>query len=107
MFFGRSIMTIDYKAKISYQNCPVSSAYDRSRFTGLKGKNVDRIEKWAIKRALKFCNISRNGLVLEVACGTGRIAECFLEMNFTVVGLDYSFEMLNVAKRKVKESRRP
>jgi SAM-dependent methyltransferase len=43
---------------------------------------------------------SRGGVVLEVACGTGRIAARLAREGVPVVGLDRSPEMLEVARQK-------
>ena len=43
---------------------------------------------------------SRGGAVLEVACGTGRVAMHLLRDGVRLVGLDLSPEMLDVARKK-------
>jgi SAM-dependent methyltransferase len=43
---------------------------------------------------------SRKGIVLDVACGTGRIGLCLAEDGTFVVGLDQSSEMLAIARQK-------
>lgn len=43
---------------------------------------------------------SNNGTVLEVACGTGRVAIRLAQNGVNVVGLDRSSEMLEVARQK-------
>lgn len=46
---------------------------------------------------------SQGGSVLEVACGTGRVAIPLAEIGVNTVGLDLSPAMLEVAKHKSKE----
>ena len=58
------------------------------------------MEKRTIKRA--FSDVPRDKTVVDVPCGTGRLAETLLQMDFTVCGVDISEAMLEVAKRKLK-----
>ena len=44
-----------------------------------------------------------SGPVLELACGTGRVAIPLAEAGHEVVGLDYSMPMLEVFRRKIRE----
>lgn len=43
---------------------------------------------------------SRGGKVLELACGTGRVALRLVDVGVSVVGLDLSADMLDVARRR-------
>ncbi|HUV53617.1 MAG TPA: class I SAM-dependent methyltransferase [Candidatus Krumholzibacteriaceae bacterium] len=43
------------------------------------------------------------GPILELACGTGRVMIPIAEAGFTVHGLDFSENMLQVARRKISE----
>jgi len=43
---------------------------------------------------------SKNGVVLDIACGTGRIGLRLAENGTSVVGLDRSVEMLTIARQK-------
>lgn len=43
---------------------------------------------------------SKQGMVLDIACGTGRIALRLAETGTSVVGLDHSPEMLEIARQK-------
>lgn len=43
------------------------------------------------------------GKVLELACGTGRVTIPLAEAGFEVWGIDLSFPMLSILKRKMKE----
>ncbi len=43
-----------------------------------------------------------SGPILEVACGTGRVAIRLAEAGYDVVGLDYSMPMLEVFRRKIR-----
>ncbi len=45
--------------------------------------------------------INKNAKILDAGCGTGYVAETLKDLNFSnIVGLDYSQDMLNVAKKK-------
>jgi len=47
--------------------------------------------------------IERTGRVLDLACGTGDVGALLLGKANSIVGLDYSLSMLEVAKRKYPE----
>ncbi|MAE37577.1 MAG: SAM-dependent methyltransferase [Pelagibacteraceae bacterium] len=45
--------------------------------------------------------VKKNSKILDAGCGTGLVAEALSDMNFkNIIGLDYSMDMLNVAKDK-------
>lgn len=46
----------------------------------------------------------RDGLVLELGCGTGSMTELLAGRGFDMIGVDYSAEMLNIAMAKREES---
>jgi len=48
-----------------------------------------------------------NPKILELACGTGRVALPLLEAGFKVTGLDISEKMLDIARAKVEETGEP
>ena len=58
------------------------------------------------KRAEYICDLLKNhgihnGTILDVACGTGSLSECFLKKGFDVVANDISYDMLNIARDKL------
>ena len=58
------------------------------------------------ERADYICELFRKngiteGSVLDVACGTGSLSECFLKRGYEVVATDISFEMLSIAREKL------
>ena len=83
-----------------YKDVAVAERYDRERFSRLTGRIFDRLEKRALRRA--FAGVPRSSLVLDLPCGTGRLAETLLEQGFRVVGVDISPAMLAVASRKLQ-----
>ena len=83
-----------------YKDVAVAERYDRERFSRLTGRIFDKLEKRALRRA--FVGVPRSSLVLDLPCGTGRLAETLLEQGFRVVGVDISPAMLAVASRKLQ-----
>ena len=59
-------------------------------------KKVELINSWIKKYNPKATS------VLEIACGTGAVLK-LMEKKYTVSGLDFSLEMLNIAKKKIKK----
>ncbi len=61
------------------------------------GRYADEVEWNCIKGLLP----SKKGRILDLGCGTGLYTERLMKMGFDVVSLDYSMEMLRVAKGKM------
>ena len=61
------------------------------------GRYADDVEWHCIKELLP----DERGLVLDLGCGTGLYTERLRSMGFDVISLDYSMEMLRVAKKKI------
>ena len=78
-----------------YKDDAIAGSYDEQRFRSLAGRVYNHLEKRLIRRA--FADVPRASTVVDVPCGTGRLAEVLLEEGFTVVGLDISKSMLGVA----------
>ena len=64
----------------------------------IKSRNAYESVPFYVKQAKIF-----GGPVLELACGTGRIAIPIAQEGLSVVGLDFSVKMLDQAKRNSKE----
>lgn len=62
-------------------------------------------EQWSqnIKNVLEEYEI-RDGLVLELGCGTGSMTELLAGMGYDMIGIDCSEEMLNIASSKKEQS---
>ncbi len=43
-----------------------------------------------------------DGIILDVACGTGSVSKCLLEKGFDVIANDISVSMLNIAREKLE-----
>jgi ubiquinone/menaquinone biosynthesis C-methylase UbiE len=91
---------LTYPAKTAYQSRRAAETYDRLRFKSLKGKWLDAQEKKIIGDLLGF--LPEGGRILDLACGTGRIAEFLLSRGYRVCGADISGQMLEVAQEKLK-----
>ena len=66
--------------------------------------NIDKL--WR-KQAIKICNIKEGQKILDLCCGTGQMInyECkAVGKNTTVIGVDFSQEMLNVGAKRLKKS---
>lgn len=91
---------MDWDATKHYQDVQVAERYDRERFSRLTGRIFDALEKRALRRA--FAAVPRSSIVMDLPCGTGRLAETLLQQGFRVVGVDISPAMLAVANRKLQ-----
>jgi 2-polyprenyl-3-methyl-5-hydroxy-6-metoxy-1,4-benzoquinol methylase len=83
-----------------YKDVAVAERYDRERFRSVAGRVFNALERRVISRA--FAPISKSLTVLDLPCGTGRLAETLLGDGFHVVGADISPAMLDVAQRKLQ-----
>lgn len=82
-----------------YRDVAVAERYDRERFSRLSGRTFSALEKHNVSKAFK--SIPRGATLLDLPCGTGRLAEPLLEAGFKVVGVDISPAMLEVARRRL------
>jgi ubiquinone/menaquinone biosynthesis C-methylase UbiE len=90
---------LTYPAKTAYQSKAAAETYDRKRFRSLKGRFLDEKEKRIIGQFLN--GLPEGGSVLDLACGTGRIAEFLLSKGHKVWAVDISKEMLDFARRRL------
>lgn len=82
-----------------YKQKRVAENYDRERFSSIPGAIFDKLQK---KRVLEaFADLPKGATILDVPCGTGRLAEPLLEAGFQVIGMDISPAMVDVASRKL------
>lgn len=82
-----------------YKNATVASEYDRIRFSSLAGRVFNGREKYIIKQCFKDC--PRDTIILDLPCGTGRLADALLASGLRVHGADVSAEMLAVAAARL------
>ncbi|MBQ8519460.1 MAG: methyltransferase domain-containing protein [Agathobacter sp.] len=45
-----------------------------------------------------------DGLLLDLGCGTGKLTRYLAEKGYDMIGVDYSYEMLDIAKRQSNDS---
>ena len=45
-----------------------------------------------------------DGLLLDLGCGTGKLTRTMAEYGYDMIGVDYSYEMLDIAKSQSEES---
>lgn len=83
-----------------YKNAEIAEKYDGERFSSLSGRVFNALERRLIRRA--FAGVSKNAVIGDIPCGTGRLAEALLEDGRTILGMDISPEMLRVARARLK-----
>jgi ubiquinone/menaquinone biosynthesis C-methylase UbiE len=67
-------------------------------------ENVDYDKRCEYIRGLLADNGIGEGILLDLACGTGTVSLILSEMGYDVIGVDASEEMLSVAQEKKMES---
>lgn len=89
----------EWDATQHYQNQDIAQEYDRVRFSSLAGRVFNTQERRIIREC--FSPLPRNTVILDLPCGTGRLAETLLESGLRVHGADISDEMLGVARARL------
>ncbi|HRP62028.1 MAG TPA: methyltransferase domain-containing protein [Phycisphaerales bacterium] len=66
----------------------------------------DRYTRRTLAAAMSMMDLSGDPSILDVACGTGRLAQMALDRNprVRIMGVDLSPEMIEVAKQRIPES---
>jgi cyclopropane fatty-acyl-phospholipid synthase-like methyltransferase len=82
------------KEKILKYYDQLAPTYDENRFENSYGKYIDKQERSFLN---SFFSKNKFSKILDLGCGTGRL------LNFATHGLDFSTEMLKVAKEKFPE----
>lgn len=57
------------------------------------------MDKWDGQKFIKLLNVDKNKNILEIGCGTGRIAKKIIDYCKTYVGIDVSRKTIQVAKK--------
>ena len=89
----------DWDATKLYQDKQIAQEYDQIRFSSLAGQFFNNREKQIIADC--FEHLPRETIVLDMPCGTGRLAEAILEAGLRVHGADISEQMLEVARGRL------
>ena len=78
-------------------DCPAKAEYDR--WAGI----YDSVYSYVVEDISFYVEEARNsgGHVLELGCGTGRVAIPIAQAGVDIVGLDFSTSMLDEARRKM------
>jgi SAM-dependent methyltransferase len=77
---------------------PLAAVLDPSDTAGAKNRAIDRVHKAALRRAV---NPSAGVRILDFGCGTGRLSGWLADAGASVVGVDATPEMIEVARRRV------
>ena len=91
-------------AKTNYQSAVVAGNYDRTRFSGFKGRLFAYLQLRSFKTLLKAADANT---VLDVPCGTGRILEALPHYKHRIIGVDISPSMLSIARKKLDKLNLP
>jgi ubiquinone/menaquinone biosynthesis C-methylase UbiE len=91
---------VKFNVRENYLSEKDSEKYDKKRFGHLIGKIIDKAERLRVIKGLELCGVQEGNTVCDLACGTGRICETLIEYGLITVGIDYSFQMLSVARKK-------
>lgn len=79
----------------------LKSTYNRIAKDWFKEHKEDT---WWIEGINRFISFLRpNALVLDVGCGAGLKSKYIIEKRLQIVGIDFSREMIEIAKQKVKK----
>ena len=93
---------MSFDPQTHYQNESVARSYDRERFSSLAGRVFQDAELRALARLVR--HLPAKASLLDVPCGTGRIAEILLGWGFEITAADISGEMIQVARRRIAET---
>lgn len=85
--------------KIKGMFAEISAKYDI--LNDLLSLGTHRIWK---RKLVKLSNVNSNSLVLDIATGTGDIAYLFSKKTIHVIGIDFTPEMINIAKKRFKDT---
>jgi 2-polyprenyl-3-methyl-5-hydroxy-6-metoxy-1,4-benzoquinol methylase len=91
---------MDWDANEHYKEQSVAVGYDAARFSSIPGRVFNTWEQRVIAKC--FASVPKGATVVDMPCGTGRLAEPLLTLGFRVHGMDISAEMLAVAKQRLK-----
>jgi ubiquinone/menaquinone biosynthesis C-methylase UbiE len=94
---------VTYRAKEHYRDAEVAATYDDERFTSRKGRLVDQRERSLIANAIWHAGADRGAQILDVPCGTGRLARSLAEEGYVVTGIDVSDAMLARAAERMSD----
>lgn len=94
-----SVNRRDWNPVEHYKDIEIAERYDADRFASLAGRVFDALEKRNIRKTFRDLPVSAR--IVDIPCGTGRLAEVLLDCGYHVTGIDVSPAMLEVARRKL------
>lgn len=83
-----------------YKSVAVATKYDAIRFHSVPGRIFNFWEQRLILKC--FSGVARGAHIVDVPCGTGRLADPLLSHGYHVHGIDISRSMLRVAEERLK-----
>jgi SAM-dependent methyltransferase len=92
-------LTLNWNPREHYKDNRVAETYDSTRFDSLPGRVFDRLERRALLRAL--AGVPAGSEIVDLPCGTGRLAAALLAAGYRVTGIDISPAMLGQAARRL------
>ena len=92
-------MTLNWDPREHYKDNRVAETYDSTRFDSLPGRVFVRLERRALLRA--FAGLPAGSHIVDLPCGTGRLAAALLAAGYRVTGIDISPAMLRQAARRL------
>lgn len=92
---------VDKAARVRGMFAAIAPSYDLNN----RVHSMWRDQAWR-RAAVKMAQVRHGDVVVDVACGTGDLSLEFLHLDLdltqTVVGVDFTYEMLGVAKSKAR-----
>ncbi|MBY0431792.1 MAG: class I SAM-dependent methyltransferase, partial [Rhodospirillales bacterium] len=82
-----------------YQDPAIAQSYDDQRFNSLVGRAYNAIERRNLLSAFK--PLPPLSTIIDLPCGTGRLARWLLQAGYRVEGIDISPQMLEVASQRL------
>jgi len=77
-----------------------NSLSDLLRPRKIMGWLIAELEKSAVERLLSHC---RGSIILDAPCGSGKLFQRLIQQGYTIIGIDYSKEMLSRIPRTEME----
>ena len=90
-----------------YKDSKTVDVYEEGRYGNIKRSLYHWMDCDAIEYFMDKNIVEQNPLVLDLACGTGRLTRSLWRPHRRIKSLDYSFEMLSAAKVKVENLKIP
>ena len=93
---------MQYSAKAHYRDQAVVDQYDRKRFTGLRGRIVEKRELAVVQTCIS--HLAPGDTILDIPVGTGRFAKLFVSKGLKTYCGDISDAMLRYTEKVIGPS---